>query len=103
MVIRSHRDRFWFRLTPHRRRVPRYPLNPTASSLIAERVPISLSGWLFRMSRDRPNRTGLGRRAIRLGQRRSRRRRQLRLRMALKVPCRLFLPRRDGIHDGPLR
>lgn len=103
MTIRSHRNRFGFRLTPRRIRGPRYPLDPTATSLITETVPVSVSGWLFRMSRDKPNRTGAGRHAIRLGQRRSRQRRQLHLRMTLKVPCRLFLPRRTGIHDGPLR
>lgn len=103
MTIRSHRNRFWFRLTPCRIRQPRYPLHTTATSLITERIPVSLSGWLFRICRGEPNRTGVGRRAIRLGQRRSRQRRERHLRMATKAPHRLFLPRRCGMHDGPLR
>jgi len=103
MVIRSHSNRFWFRLTPGRSRQLRYPLHATATSLITERVPASVSGWLFRMRRDVSNRTALGRQTLRLMQRRRRRRRALHLRMAVKAPQRLFVPRRLGIHDGPVR
>ncbi|WP_233874401.1 hypothetical protein [Paraburkholderia adhaesiva] len=103
MVMRSHRDRYWFRLTPHRSREARYPLHPTATSLITERVPISLSGWLFRMSRDKLNRTGMGRHAVRCERRRQQQRRKPHLRIAIKAPHRLFVPRRLGLHDGPQR
>jgi hypothetical protein len=103
MVIRSHRRRFWFRITPYRIRQPRDRFNASATSLIIERAPLSISAWLFCMRRGRPNRTGLGRRSIRLQQRQARQRRQPRLRMAFKAPRRLFLPRRPGIHNGPVR
>jgi hypothetical protein len=106
MVIRSHRRRFWFRITPYRVWQPRDRFNASATSLIIERAPLSISAWLFRTRRGRPNRTGLGRRSIRLQQRRrrqARQRRQPRLRMAVEAPQRLFLPKRVGIHNGPVR
>jgi hypothetical protein len=103
MVIRSHRNRFWFRITPYRILQLRDRFNASATSLIIERVPTSISAWLFRMRRGRPNRTGLGRLSLRLQQRRRRQRRQPRLRMAVRAPQRLFLPRRLGIHNGPVR
>jgi hypothetical protein len=103
MVIRSHRRRFWFRITPYRIRQPRDRFNASATSLIIERAPLSISAWLFRTRRGRPNRTGLGRRSIRLQQRRRRQQRQPRLRMAVKAPHRLLLPRRLGVHEGPVR
>ncbi|MGF6371324.1 hypothetical protein OKW40_004074 [Paraburkholderia sp. RAU6.4a] len=103
MVIRSHRRRFWYRVTPHPTRQPRYPRHPTATALVTEIAPMSMTGWLFRISRGRPNRTGEARRAIRLVLRRRRSRRRPQLRMAIRAPLRLFLPRRTGIHDGPVR
>jgi hypothetical protein len=106
MVIRSHRRRFWFRITPCRIRQPRDRFHASATSLIIERAPLGISAWLFRMRRGRPNRTGLGRRSIRLQQQRgrqARQRRQPRLRMVVEAPQRLFLPKRVGIHNGPVR
>jgi len=103
MVIRSHRSRFWYRMTPHLTRQPRYPQHPTATALVTEMAPMNLSGWLFRISRDQPNRTGQTRRAIRLAGRRSRSRREPQLRMTVRAQQRLFLRRRTGIHDGPVR
>jgi hypothetical protein len=103
MVIRSHRRRFWFRITPCRIRQPRDRFHASATSLIIERAPLGISAWLFRMRRGRPNRTGLGRRSIRLQHRRRQQRRQPHLRTAIKAPQRLFLPRRLGLHNGPVR
>lgn len=103
MVIRSQRTRFWFRLTPVRTREPRNRWHPTATSLITGRTPLNVSGWVFRLSCDMPNRTGLARRLVRLERQRRPQRRRPNLRMAIRAPQRLFVPRRMGIHDGPVR
>lgn len=103
MVIRSHRNRFRNRLTPRRIWRPRYPQHASATSLITETIPVSMRGWLFRMNRGSPNRTGRARRPIRLAQRRRRQRRKPHLRMAVRTTHRLFLPSRTGMHDGPVR
>jgi hypothetical protein len=103
MTIRSHRNRFWYRLPQRRVRQPRSPLHVTSTSLITTVVPISISGWLFQISRGQPNRTGLARYAIRRERRRSRQRREPRLRVTIKVQSRVFLPRRRRIQGGPFR
>lgn len=103
MTIRSHRSGFWFRLTPGRIRQPRNRWHPSATSLTTERVPVRLVGWLFHLCRGELNRTGQARHAVRLENRRSWQRSKPRLRMAAREPRRLFLPRRTGIHDGPVR
>jgi hypothetical protein len=105
VTIRSHRTRFRFRLKLFRVRQLRNPLHATATSRITTTAPIKASVWLFHLSRDRPNRTSIGRHTVRLEMKHKRRpgKRRPRLRMDIKEPSRLFLPRRGGIHGGPMR
>lgn len=103
MIIRSHRNRFWFRLTPSKARRLRNPLSVTSTSHLASIIPINISNWLLQNSSDKPNRIGVARRAARLERRRHQNQTKPRMRIAIKTQSRLFLPRRRRIHDTPVR
>lgn len=103
MIIRSHRNRFWFRLTPSKSRRLRSPLSVTSALHLASMIPLNISNWLLQNSSDKPNRIGVARRAARLERRRHQKQTQSRMRIAIKTQSRLFLPRRRRIHDTPVR